>query len=448
MSYFGELRAYWRAVLAAAMGLSAGFALQNYAGSLFVPALMAEFKWSKEDYALIGLTATIAIFTLPVAGRIVDLAGVRRTATLGVIGVPTMFFLFSLQGGDIRQYFGLVCIFTIVGALTTAAVYSRMVVEFFAEARGTALALAVCGPALVAALGTPFLADVIEEHGWRTGYRALAAFSRVMGVAALLIVPRLKKPLQAEKEKTPLINRIFNDYPAIFRQRAFWLIVGGMVLVNVPQVLQTYHMTLVLAEQGALPATIALILSTYATGVIVGRLVSGLALDRFPAHIVAAIAMAMPAIGLFLLASNQDATPVLFVAVGLMGLSQGAESDVGGYLVVRHFGLKVYGSVYGLMICAMGGITVITSLILSKLLAITDSFAIFIGFSGIAVLLGASLFLFLGSAKRHEQEAELQPAEATTESRKSPIGSRASIGYCDRRLAGWSNCASPLRTAS
>ncbi|MGH8523486.1 MAG: hypothetical protein ACREXY_04505 [Gammaproteobacteria bacterium] len=52
--------------------------------------------------------------------------------------------------------------------------------------------------------------------------------------------------------------------------------------------------------------------------------------------------------------SRLDAPWALALAVALMGLSQGAEGDVAGFLVMRHFGIGVYSSVLGIVIASLG----------------------------------------------------------------------------------------------
>ena len=70
-------------------------------------------------------------------------------------------------------------------------------------------------------------------------------------------------------------------------------------------------------------------------------------------------------IGMFLIASPLDAWWTLWVAVSLMGLSQGAEGDLAGYLVVRHFGVGIFSSVLGLIIAALGVASSLGALLLS-----------------------------------------------------------------------------------
>src|SRR3546814_10152847 len=77
--------------------------------------------------------------------------------------------------------------------------------------------------------------------------------------------------------------------------------------------LHNLQMKMMLLDNGASSMVAAAILSSYATGVLVGRLLCGVALDRWPAHIVAAVSMGLPCIGLLLIAAPLDTTPVLAV---------------------------------------------------------------------------------------------------------------------------------------
>ena len=171
-----------------------------------------------------------------------------------------------------------------------------------------------------------------------------------------------------------------------------------MFLCNIPQTLNGPQLKLMLLDNGADSAAAAMMVSLFATGVIIGRFACGLALDRIPAHVVAAVSMGLPSIGLFLIASTFDAQWVLVGAVLLMGLSQGAEGDIAGYLVVRHFGVEIYSSVLGLCIAALGLATAAGAVLLSRFLDWTGGYVVFLHLTAGSVLLGGLMFLLLGRA--------------------------------------------------
>jgi hypothetical protein len=139
-----------------------------------------------------------------------------------------------------------------------------------------------------------------------------------------------------------------------------------------------------------------MVFSIFAIGGIVGRFVCGVALDRMPAHVVAAISMGLPSIGLVVLASGVGLLPAVAFSVFLMGLFQGAEGDLVAYLVGRYFKMEVFGTVLGLLIGSLGFAAAVGSMILSYTLRANDTFTVFLIFGGITVFIGGSLFMLLG----------------------------------------------------
>jgi MFS family permease len=87
---------------------------------------------------------------------------------------------------------------------------------------------------------------------------------------------------------------------------------------------------------------------------IVGRLSTGLLLDRFPARIVGAASMTLPAMACFIYLYAPLNWPLAALIAVLFGLAMGAEGDVVAYLASRHFGLRNFGTIFGFMAGAVG----------------------------------------------------------------------------------------------
>jgi MFS family permease len=395
MTYLGEFRAHWRLLLASTIGHGAGLGVMAYVIGTFAPHLLQDFGWSRSSFALLSTATLLTLLCLPLIGRATDLLGVRRVALIGVVWLPLSFLLLAEQQGDFRLFMAITVSQVILGTTTTSTVYSRLVAERFEQARGMGLAIMASGPALAGAIGSPMLSDYIDEHGWRAGYRAMALFSACFGVAAILMIQRGQRPLPAAVRARSAPR----DYRIIFRSPAFWAIAGGMFLCNLAAPLHGPQLKLMLLDNGAGAAYAATLVSMYATGVIIGRFACGIALDRLPAHRVAAVSMGLPSIGMLMIASPLDGAWMLATAVLLMGLSQGAEGDIAGYLVVRHFGVKIYSSVLGLVIASLGAATSIGAIILSQMLKPSDSYAEFLVLTAGTVLIGSLLFLLLGTKR-------------------------------------------------
>jgi predicted MFS family arabinose efflux permease len=205
------------------------------------------------------------------------------------------------------------------------------------------------------------------------------------------------------------------DYSRIFRSYVFWILIVAILLVNLPQSIMMTQLALILAENGAFGKDASLMISALAGGTIIGRLASGLALDRFPPRLVATIGLAMSGLGLIVIASGFDARPALFFSVLVFGMSIGAESDVIAYLVVRNFGVKIYSSVHSILATSTAIAAVLGSVLLSVALSHFGQYWQFLGITGALVVLASMLFLLLPNNPQVEDEPDESPPPAPKE---------------------------------
>ena len=386
--YLNELKAHIRPLTAATLGIAFGLSINNYTASLFGAHLVKEFGWDRADFAKITIFALILLPLFPLLGRLTDVKGVRFVAALGVIGMPLTMVAFANMTGDLNQFFVISLLQLMCGACLTSTVFNRVVAERFTLARGIAFAIIMSGPPLTGGIAAWALGPMIGEYGWRGGYLFLGAVILLFGLLSLILLPA-KTPLKA------MPSTAKRDYGLILRSPVFWLASLGMLLCNIPQALGSNQLMLMLQENGV-PLTASIYVSLYPFGVFVGRFLTGAALDRFPAHIVGAIGLALPAIGFAILASPYDGAIMLGLAVLLMGLAQGAEGDVAAYAVARHFPLAIFATVMGPVNAATAVGASLGGLVLVPMLGHFQNYAPFLIFSTIVTLLGAMALFLLG----------------------------------------------------
>jgi MFS family permease len=386
--YLNELKAHIRPLTAATLGIAFGLSINNYTASLFGAHLVKEFGWDRADFAKITIFALILLPLFPLLGRLTDVRGVRFVAALGVIGMPLTMVAFANMTGDLNQFFVISLLQLMCGACLTSTVFNRVVAERFTLARGIAFAIIMSGPPLTGGIAAWALGPMIGEYGWRGGYLFLGAVILLFGLLALILLPA-KTPLKA------MPSTAKRDYGLILRSPVFWLASLGMLLCNIPQALGSNQLMLMLQENGV-PLTASIYVSLYPFGVFVGRFLTGAALDRFPAHIVGAIGLALPAIGFAILASPYDGAIMLGLAVLLMGLAQGAEGDVAAYAVARHFPLAIFATVMGPVNAATAVGASLGGLVLVPMLGHFQNYVPFLIFSTIVTLLGAMALFLLG----------------------------------------------------
>jgi MFS family permease len=387
------LRTHWRSLAAASIGLSAGYSLVNYITNVFTPHLITAFGWSRSDLALIGVTAFLAIVTLPIAGRLADAFGTRRIALIGVIVAPIIFVSFSAMAGSLLVYFLLTLVqVVVVGGTTVPTTYSRLIARQFDKARGFALAIAACTPAIVGGAAAALLSSLIEARGWRAGYVAVAIGVGLGGLTALVLIPAAADFRIGVRA---VVSASWGVYAQVARDRAFLLIVAAMFLCNLAFTLQTTQLKVMLLDQSVDPSIATLAVSLFALSVVVGRFVCGVALDRFPTYAVAAVAMGLPGIGLTTLATGTHEPVFVIGAVLLLGLALGGEGDLISYLVMRFFRMEVFSTVLGMVLAAVAMAVAGGSLLLSFMLKWTGDYAAFLYLTGTLALVGGSIFLLL-----------------------------------------------------
>jgi MFS family permease len=407
-SYFGDLRSNWRPVAAVFMGLSGGLMTSSYVIGIMAPYLIRELHWTRADFATVGALGLSSVLFFPVVGRLADRVGVRPTAMIGVIASPLICLALS-QLHDLRMYailFALQCLLLVT---TTPPVYCRVIVQYVERARGLALAIVACGPALVVAIGGPLLNNFVAEHGWRAGYLLLMLFSAATGLFSILLLPSERNRAKSAPAKPRTAKQ---DYGAIVRTPAFWIMFGGAILCSLPSAMMMTQLSLVLAENGITGRGVSIMIGGMAGGTLIGRIVSGVALDRFPAPIVVMIGYALSGIGMLTIASGMSSPLVLLIAVVLIGLSAGAEGDLTAYLVVRNFGLRLYGSIFGMLAATTAIGASLGAVLLGVMLAAFGSFAPYLRFAGILVIVGGMLYTLLpGNPVLGDDEDEAEKTE-------------------------------------
>jgi MFS family permease len=398
-----EWRRGWPAVTSAALGSATGLILYPFLGSLFVQAFLQAFGWSRGEAATASVFGLLAGLTAPLVGRAADRFGTRPVILVSATGFAATCFSMTFQSGALPIYYGLHFCLIAFGLGISSITWSRIVSGAFDASRGLALSLALSSVTLTAAVMPPLLHAVMATWDWRAGWwllGVLALLGSMAGVGVLparLSPPGRSKPAPRRSDAPPAAADA--SFRNAVRTPGFWLLTVGMLLVNIPSGGLMNQMAVLLADRGFPGGTVALVLSGFAVSVFAGRILSGVCLDRYPPPLVAFVALGLPAVGCGLLMGPGG----LWVAVAglvLAGLSQGAESDVGPFMVARYFGLQAFGGVMG---SVNAGVVVGSALgagLFGTIHDRTGSYDLALGIGVVCFLTGAALFGAVGWRRR------------------------------------------------
>jgi MFS family permease len=350
-----EWQAHWVLPVAALIGYST-IGLQSYGIGPFVPHLEQAFGWTRADVMIgLSLSNAVGVFLNILIGMIVDRFGPRRVALTGLLVKTGSFALLATATGSLLNWSLLWMVLALGVVLVQSTVWTSAVAARFDRSRGMAMAVALSGTPITAAV-VPLLATwLIGAYGWRVGFAGVAlAWILVTLPVVFLFFENGRDPVAVQDGGDRLV-RVAPQVPGLtlregVRTAAFWRLIVGFGAFSLYSMAMSANLVPLLGETGITAMQAAAIASVMGLVGIVARLTVGFLLDRFPGGTIGAITQFLPVIGCAILLTDDPGVLLLTLAVATFGIATGAEIDVALYLATRHFGLRSFAALFGAVI--------------------------------------------------------------------------------------------------
>jgi len=340
-----EWRDGWTTVGGCMLAMGAGLSMYVAVAGFFVKPLAEAFGWTRGQLSMTSAAILSTSLLLPAVGALADRWGVRPLILVGTIAFAACYLAFAGMTGAYWQYLAILGVIGLIGGPVTAPfVFARPVVVAFARSRGLALALTMSGVPLLSFVVLPVIQRVLQAEGWRAAFLAMAPATLAIGLAAYALVGRGA----AACEPAPRAQQ-GDGLRVALRDPRFWLLAAAMATANVSVGAFLTSLQPLLSDKGVPGPTAAMLGVWQASAVVVGRLVFGILLDRFWPPAVALVALGAPAVGLCVFLSSGPDVAWLAVAIGLIATAIGAEGEILGFFTARYFGLRAFGSVFGVL---------------------------------------------------------------------------------------------------
>jgi MFS family permease len=366
MSAYSEFRIGWPVVLSSMLGIALGMSpLPFYTIGVIAGPLAQEFGWGI-DTVLSGL----AVFTLtsmaatPTIGALSDRIGVRRVALTSIFLFSLSFMAFSLNNGSLLLYYGLWMLLAACGAGTLPITFTRAISSWFNVKRGLALGLALIGTGIAGAMVKLLAAAITAEHGWRAAYLVVGALPLLIALpVGLLFFRDVDDPKAADRaaQLRTLHTASANMAPVYgltLRQALvdwrFWLLALLFVPLSFAVGGPIPNLETLFGSKGFNTGDAVFIASCLGYAVFCGRLLGGFLIDHIWAPAVGCALLMLPAISMYLMASDAMGYGTAILAVVLLGIAAGMEYDLLAYLVSRYFGIRSYAAIYGCLYAFFG----------------------------------------------------------------------------------------------
>lgn len=317
-----------------------------------VPAFAMATGVALPEGILLFVTIPLLIgpLALPVAGRWVDRRGARRVAIPSAVVYAALTALVPVCGFSVPLLAVVLVLAAVFGFMTTLSVVFKVVSTWLPQHRGIGFALIGVVSSLASAVFSPLFQWLINSLGWDGTYFLMAAVIALVGIPSAVFL--ISEP-SAPRMTAPATTRPGTALPGVPLRRAVttrtWIFIALFLAFAAAGPMAVRQNAVgFFGERGFSAAMVSVSLSALFIASIVGLLLGGLILDRTHRPWVVVPIMAAVPVGLVIASVNQGSTPLLFVAMILLGFATGAESALGPYLIARYFGLVSFAQLQGL----------------------------------------------------------------------------------------------------
>jgi MFS family permease len=367
---------------------------------IFIIPMQEEFGWTRRALSIGPVALFVNCLVLPFAGAIIDRFGARRAAIGGLLMICAAYPLLAAAPANSWFLYSVAASLGLASPISSVAML-KGVATWFRKNSGLAFGLTSSGDSLVSALALPFLAHIVSDFGWRMGYLTLLGLVITLGLPMVIgwfrerpQVMMKGSTLEHESLEATQFHPDVSGHSGVSLRDAlqdgrFWLLVIALSAAAVPIGGFLNQLQPLLASRGFTPTGAASVGTVFALAIGLSRIVAGKLLDYLNPPIVAAVCLALPALGAVLLAITAHSETSWFLAVAaafLLGIGAGAELDFIAFFTMRLFGLRQFSVIYGTGGLASGGATAIGGFLFAS---IFDK----IGNYNVAVYLGVVMFL-------------------------------------------------------
>jgi len=336
----------WKIVIASFFGIMVSFAaIVPYTFGLFLKPLAESFGWHREA---ISAGFSIAALTLAAAspglGFLLDRYKPRRIVLPSIVVFSAAYASLALLTPHLMHFYLTFFVIGLVGTGTAYIGYSRAISTWFNYRRGFALSIMLAGTGLGAMLLPVLVQAVITHLGWRAAYLTLGLLAFTVGFPLTAAFVRERPVAQQDRDVS---TELGEPVARALRTPAFWIIAATVCLYAISVNGTIAHLSALLTDRGVSAVGAAWSVSVIGATGLIGRLLTGLFLDRFFGPRVSQIMLLITVLGIVTLSVASSLTAGL-IAAALIGFSMGSEGDITPYLLGRYFGLKRFSTLYAL----------------------------------------------------------------------------------------------------
>ncbi|NOX70314.1 MAG: MFS transporter [Gammaproteobacteria bacterium] len=323
-AFTDEFRQNWRMLTIAFACLLFAFSAPLIALPFLFGPVMDEFGWTREQVTLLASAkfATGAVFSI-IAGRFIDVVGVRRTLIF-VSTAGALALLSFLWTPNLTVYY-LSGILLGIAAPGTIVAVKVLISRTFHASQGTAMGAVMISTSIGSIVFPVIITALIAAVGWRMAIASLSLGIWCITLPLLLFCCDEKSFGLAIKDtpaKSSQSHIAWNALARLIRMSDFWLIALAVMMAGfVDQAIMQHQVLYLSVDLNMKPTRVAAIVSAIGLVGIVGRIVVGNVFDRTSTKGVSLMYMVLAVACLFALGLLNPYVLAAFVVFRAIGHS-------------------------------------------------------------------------------------------------------------------------------
>lgn len=415
MTAADEWRQGWSLALACLTGFGFFSVLLATTG-VFIQPLTDEFGWSRSLLSsgpaiATGVTALLG----PFYGAMIDRFGSRRLALPGTVLTVAAMSVFSLANGSTVQWIFFWVLFGLASTTIKSTIWTAAVAGTFFKGRGLAIGITVSGTALAQAVVPPVANELIAAFGWRASYVWLAVgWGSISFLLSWLFLydihdraaGRNGKGKRSGQTGAPSQRVALTGLSVAeaWRSSALWRVGIASFVVMLLTIGLGIHLFPILTEAGVSRSTAAWLTSLGGVAGIVGKLVTGVLLDRYRPNWVGGLTMGVTALTFGILIFALDSLVLILIAIVVNGYAAGTKTQIYSYLTAGYAGLKNFGKIYGMLSAFVALAAGLGPMVAGVTYDLAGGYGPFLAAGVLGCLLGGALLITLPAYPNWEQE--------------------------------------------
>ena len=330
--------------------LAVAFCAGRFSLPVFYPVFAdpKKFAWSHAAAAGGGSVVLLLGGVLgPLVGWLTDKYSPRAVMLGGCLLTATSLALLSTTTTKTEWY--AYCALLGIGFASVSLVPASMLIApWFSQQRGLAVGVINAGVGLGGYAFPKIATRFIAEYGYSQAFLLVSVFLAIPLLVTLLVTP--KAPSGAVGRGSHSLR----NASQLFSNPVFWIFGVSMFFAAHTLTGVQEHLVLYLRGEGISPSSAAQALSTLLGASACGKLLGGLAADRFSSRVSMMLAAICLMIGIGVLLTADPRLNGVYLAAAVFGLGYGGIFNAPSLIAFEYFGTEHVGAILGLFMMFFG----------------------------------------------------------------------------------------------